>query len=495
MLLQSKEEARGPLSVSCQAESFRYAVWFSEGESRDSIRSMKRPLVDYFRFPDEFANLEVNGELSIESGFFQFGSNITCYGRCSSVPPSPALAQHLCDASYGVRDERPPLALPFDLSEVVNNLRNERYVSCFQSQKRGITDSAAVRKAYYLFRPLLSVSLRKHLQRAHLQGWKDIPFPSWPVDFTVETLMERLMILILKSHKVEQIPFIWFWPEGAPACAMMTHDVEGIKGRDYCGELMNLDDSFGIKSAFQIVPEERYKMRNGFLDALRAREFEINVHDLNHDGSLFREREKFLQWVRKINMYAKEFGATGFRSGAMYRNQEWFDSFDFSYDMSVPNVAHLEPQQGGCCTVMPYFIGKILELPLTTIQDYSLLHILGDYSIDLWLQQINLIMERHGLISFITHPDYLVDKCARKVYEDLLSHLVRLRDEKKVWIALPGDVNRWWRARSQMHIVCEDGRWSIKGPSSGRARIAFAMLEKDRLKYAVAKEPNPLCLA
>jgi hypothetical protein len=38
--------------------------------------------------------------------------------------------------------------------------------------------------------------------------------------------------------------------------------------------------------------------------------------------------------------------------------------------MSVPNVGHLEVQRGGC-TVMPYFIGRIVELPVTTSQDYS----------------------------------------------------------------------------------------------------------------------------
>ena len=37
----------------------------------------------------------------------------------------------------------------------------------------------------------------------------------------------------------------------------------------------------------------------------------------------------------------------------MYRNQDWYDVFEFSYDMSVPNVAHLDPMRGGCCTVMP----------------------------------------------------------------------------------------------------------------------------------------------
>ncbi len=35
----------------------------------------------------------------------------------------------------------------------------------------------------------------------------------------------------------------------------------------------------------------------------------------------------------------------------------------------------------------PYFVGKILEIPLTTSQDYSLFQILNDYSIDLWKKQ------------------------------------------------------------------------------------------------------------
>src|SRR6185503_13489284 len=118
-----------------------------------------------------------------------------------------------------------------------------------------------------------------------------------------------------------------------------------------------------------------------------------------------------------------ELGSRGFRSGAMYREQQWFDAFEFSYDMSVPNAAHLEPQRGGCCTVMPYFVGKILELPSTTVQDYSLFHILGDYSIRLWQQQCERILAQNGLMTFITHPDYLIERRAREVYRELLAYL------------------------------------------------------------------------
>ena len=130
----------------------------------------------------------------------------------------------------------------------------------------------------------------------------------------------------------------------------------------------------------------------------------------------------------------------------MYRNRDWYEAFEVSYDMSVPNVAHLDPQRGGCCTVMPYFIGKILELPLTATQDYSLFNLLEDYSIALWQQQIELILKQSGLISFIVHPNYVIEPRASAVYFQLLGYLAKLRSEKKTWMALPKQVDAWWPA-------------------------------------------------
>ncbi len=157
--------------------------------------------------------------------------------------------------------------------------------------------------------------------------------------------------------------------------------------------------------------------------------------------------------------------------------------FEFSYDMSVPNVAHLEPMRGGCCTVMPYFVGKIVELPLTTAQDYSLFHILNDYSIDLWKQQVDLIKRRNGLMSFIAHPDYLIERRARNVYESLLDYLRQMLEREKIWAALPGDVDLWWRARSQMKLVSRGSKWDIEGPGKERAQLAYAALDGDQLVY------------
>ena len=169
----------------------------------------------------------------------------------------------------------------------------------------------------------------------------------------------------------------------------------------------------------------------------------------------------------------------------MYREQAWYGAFEFAYDMSVPNAAHLEPQRGGCCTIMPYFVGNILELPLTTTQDYSLFHILDDYSTALWKEQIRLIRAHHGLISVIAHPDYLVGQRERDVYVELLQHLAELRDRDGVWVALPGEINRWWRNRQQMTLVASADGWRITGPDSHRARVAYATLVGDRLVYTV----------
>jgi hypothetical protein len=156
--------------------------------------------------------------------------------------------------------------------------------------------------------------------------------------------------------------------------------------------------------------------------------------------------------------------------------------------MSLPNVAHLDPQRGGCCTVMPFFIGRIVELPLTCTQDYTLFQILDDYSIDLWKKQIALIQENHGLISFIVHPDYLIERRAQDTYKALLEHLARLRAEGGIWTPLPRDVANWWRQRSQMELVRTNGEWRVEGPGSERARVAYASLAGDTVIYRLPGE-------
>jgi hypothetical protein len=445
---------------------------------------MHRALLEYFGCPGELAPVIAQADLSTEAGYFAFGDAVG-YGRHRGRGPVANAAAALPDLTGDAQLTDCGVALPFDVDEVVYNLRHERYAQNGVHRVDRITGGLAARNAYYFLRPVLPVAVRKHLQKIRLSGWRKIAFPRWPVDVSVDTIMRRTLRLVLQRGKLDRVPFVWFWPDGAASCAILTHDVEDNAGRDFCAALMDIDDEFGLKSSFQIVPEIRYEQSRALCATIRGRGFEVNVHDLNHDGHLFHSREKFLDRVDQINEYGRAFGSRGFRAAAMYREQTWFDRLQFSYDMSVPNVAHLEPQRGGCCTVMPYFIGNLVELPLTTIQDYSLFHILDDYSMAIWRAQLDLIRRHNGLITLLTHPDYLIEPRARSVYRQLLEHVARLRADRQVWFALPGEVDTWWRSRRDMTLVRSGGSWRVEGPDSERARVAYARLDGERLIFEV----------
>ena len=373
-------------------------------------------------------------------------------------------------------DGRGPLLCP--PNEIIDHLRLERYLN-----SSGNRYESTLKKFYYRLRPLMTVSIRRSIQKFHARSWQSVKFPRWPVDTTVEEICEALLLRALRSQGVAGIPFVWFWPRGARGCVTMTHDVETLTGRDLCGELMDIDDFFGVKASFQIVPEARYPIPANFLEAIHQRGFEIAIQDLNHDGRLFDNREEFRRRAALINRYGEEYGAKGFRAAVLYRRPEWYGDLEFSFDMSIPNVAHLDPQRGGCCTVMPYFIGNILELPVTTVQDYTLFHLLNERSIDLWKTQVEMILQKNGLASFIVHPDYITKRNTRSVYEALLGWLHDLCDRQAIWLALPSEIDTWWRARSKMSVVKDGNSWYIEGEGAERAVLAFAKDADDHLAY------------
>jgi hypothetical protein len=417
------------------------------GSASENADGLSKAVNDRYRCPESFFDFVLSGKLSSDEGFFRFGPNTTCYGRSCSGVLGPQAESSLYDALKDVQIDDARLRLPFDPTESIDNLRMERYANI---RSRGSSFQSVLRRLYYLLRPFTNLPVRRQVQKFHASNWRKLPFPKWPVDTTVEDICDRLLLLSIEAKGVERVPFVWFWPDGASACFMMTHDVETDAGRDYCEDLMDVDDAFGIKASFQIVPEKRYSTSPNLIASMRNRGFDVGIQDLNHDGRLFDSKEEFLRRVKIINGYGREYGARGFRAAALYRKPEWYDALEFAFDMSVPNVAHLDPQHGGCCTVMPYFIGHVLELPVTTIQDYMLFHLLNERSIELWKTQVELILNKNGLASFIVHPDYVMEHDTISVYEELLGYLRGLHEKKPVWFALPTDVDSWWRARCRM---------------------------------------------
>jgi hypothetical protein len=442
--------------------------------------ALNRPILDRFRCPTEFLDFRIAGELSAAPSFFHLGPEATCYGRTLRSIPAGAIhsSPSLADATRWIANDDGRLKLPFDLNEVIDNLRLERYPGCRLERRE-----QALKGAYYRLRPFTNRWLRSRFQKLRAAGWQKRSFPQWPVDTTVEAIGDSLLSLAMRARDIDRVPFIWFWPRGARGCVSITHDVESAAGRDFTPQLLDIDDSFGFKSSIHVVPEGSYSVTEGYLRTIVDRGFELCVQDLNHDGRLFEDRETFLRRAARINQYAREFKAQGFRSGVLYRRHEWLCDLDFSFDTSVPNVAPLDPQRGGCCTVLPYFIGNVLELPLTTIQDYSLFHVLDEFSIDLWKLQLEIILANHGLATFLVHPDYITEPETQAIYRQLLTMLADLRERESLWFALPHEIDTWWRARHAMSVVEDGNSWRIVGKGAEQAVLAFAVQVDGRLIY------------
>ena len=457
---------------------------FSTYLATESLDMPDNPLIDRYRCPGKFFDIVSEQSTSSSKGYFRFGSDAICYGNSGSgTAAQPDLP--LYDVLNLVKTNDKKLILPFNLADVIDNLRLERYAGNLRTEN---SMKLLFKRLYYHLRPVMNASLRKQVQKFYARNWRKRIFPQWPVDTTVENILETVLLLSMQVSGATEVPFVWFWPKGAAGCLAMTHDVETKAGRDFCANLMDLDDSFDIKAAFGIVPESRYEVSPAFLHSIGSRGFEVTIQDLNHDGRLFDDQKEFLRRAQIINHYAVEYGAKGFRAGVLYRQPDWYNALGFAFDMSFPNVAPLDPQHGGCCTVFPFGIGEILELPLTTTQDYSLFHVLNERSLDLWKAQIDLVLKKNGLLSFIVHPDYVMEPATLLVYKNLLAYLKELRERVPIWTALPSEIDMWWRARSKMSVVEDGASWRIVGEGAERAVLAYAKNIDGKLVYEFPRE-------
>jgi peptidoglycan/xylan/chitin deacetylase (PgdA/CDA1 family) len=222
--------------------------------------------------------------------------------------------------------------------------------------------------------------------------------------------------------------------------------VESGDGLRLALELADLEQERGLRSSFNVVGGD-YPLDEGVLNELRQRGFEIGLHGLHHDRSLFSSRQEFERQLPTLAEIGERLGAEGFRSPSTHRVIEWLPELPVEYDCTVPHSDPYEPQPGGCCSLWPFSLGRIVELPYTMPQDHALLTLLGERTVEPWLRQADAIERRFGLIQCLSHPDrgYLGDTHKRAIYRELLDALV---ERETIWTALPREVARWWRRRA-----------------------------------------------
>lgn len=270
-------------------------------------------------------------------------------------------------------------------------------------------------------------------------------FPAWPLDDSVDRLVHLYALCLLAAEGSSAAPFRWFWPRPHRAALILTHDVESAAGLRLAIDIADLEEARGLRSSFNLVGAD-YPIDKGIVRELESRGFEIGLHGLHHDRSLFSSRAEFERQLPELRSAARDLGAVGFRSPSTHRVVEWLPELPVAYDCTMFHSDPYEPQPGGCCTLWPFRLGPIVELPYTLPQDHTLLTLLRERSAQRWLGLVDAIEARHGLVQCLSHPDpgYLGERYHRRLYVDLLDALA---ERPRLWRALPRDVASWWRLR------------------------------------------------
>lgn len=340
-------------------------------------------------------------------------------------------------------ETRDALAVPFSFRDAYESFVFERYAA---DAARGL--SAAQLATFYRVKRAIPRSLQLGARRLliRLQGRPE--FPRWPFDASVADLLRLYVRCLLLASGEDELRFRWFWPNRARACLVLTHDVESAAGLRGALAIADAEESRGFRSSFNVVASW-YPIDDGILGELQGRGFEIGVHGVYHDRSLFSTRAEFERQLPDLSAAARRFGgAVGFRSPATHRVLDWMGELPFEYDSTVPLTDPYEPQPGGCCSPWPYFVDSVVELPWTMPQDHLLLTLLREKGPHLWLRQLDALEREAGLVQCLTHPDpgYLGDPPKLDVYTAFLDAVA---ERDGIWHALPRDVARWWRDRTR----------------------------------------------
>jgi len=355
--------------------------------------------------------------------------------------------------------------LPFDPGEVMVNYWSERYA--------GIGERGRVRRVrrlmmmgYYRLRPFLPRQLQIWLRRQFARQQARSSFPRWPIETGLHDFYD-LMFAILADVAGEPIPRIASWPDRYEWALVLTHDVEKAQGLAALEPVLEAERANGFRSCWNLVAGD-YEVPLERVRTLVDDGFEVGVHGMHHDGRDFESRAIWQERLPGIREAGERWGAVGFRAPSLHRRWEWMPQLGFDYDSSCPDADPFEPQDGGCCTWLPFFNGELVELPLTLTLDHTLFVILCQTDERAWVAKAEFLRDRGGMALIDTHPDYLVDGTILSSYA---SFLARFASDATAWKALPREVSAWWRRRAASSLRREGEVWRIVGPAADEGRV------------------------
>ncbi|MGH7986047.1 MAG: hypothetical protein ACREQX_07150 [Candidatus Binataceae bacterium] len=320
-------------------------------------------------------------------------------------------------------------------------------------------------EAYYRVKGLIPRRVRHRLNSLAIRARRRQKFPNWPCESALTEFWRDWMRQALEIMQVSDGWHIGFWPGGVNCSIVLTHDVDSPLGFSQMERMAEVEEKLGFRSAWNL-PLAQYPIDFGVVERLRTRGFEFGAHGLSHDGKLFRSRKDFLALTPRLERLAREHNMRGFRAPSTLRRAEWIATMDFDFDSSFSDTDPYEPQAGGTCSIFPFYLGEMLEMPYTLAQDHTLIHVLHRSPLAVWMLKVQWIASLGGMILVLTHPDYSGAGANLGHYEDLLKHL---REIESAWHAQPSEIAAWWRRRSAMTLTVDNDVPVIEGADSAGA--------------------------
>lgn len=310
------------------------------------------------------------------------------------------------------------------------------------------TDIAELVKYYYYIKPFmprrLQLMVRSWVAVRKRRSCKDI----WPID-----------------REAAQRPDGWHgWPDNKKFALVLTHDVDTCKGHEKCSDLVHLEEEMGFRSSYNFVASE-YRVSPELLSHVTDRGYEVGVHGLFHNRTLYESKTAFKEQAIRINSFMRDWQAVGFRSPCMYHNLDWLQFLDIEYDASTFDTDPFEPQSDSVRTIYPFWVaGKegrkgYVELPYTLPQDFTLFVLMKEKNINVWKEKIDWIAESGGMALLNTHPDYMnfgneVKSCEEypvQLYQDFLTY-INTEYGGRYWHVLPKEMARFWVSHQHRNV-------------------------------------------
>ena len=333
-----------------------------------------------------------------------------------------------------------------NFERIINNLIYERYY------KQSIPLQSRLPINY----TKIPVPLRNFLFGMLLKLKTDPKWPEWPAEKSVE-LTRYLYIKSISMAYKKKVPHVSFWPHGKKFAIAVTHDCDTHTSFKNIDKIRETERKYGIISSWNVL-SNKYRIDKEKLRKLKGEGCEIGLHDYNHDNKTpFLKKPRVIERIMSASKLVQEFGIKGYRSESLLRNKEFLELLSdyFYYDSSTCDTDIYSPvaMRSGTCTVFPFFIKNMVEIPITLPQDYRLMRLgkTKNEIFEIWKKKVDFLRQVNGAAVLLTHPDSHIfgnDKYL-DVYDRILKYATSLDDE---WNTTTYGIAKWWNERSKTLI-------------------------------------------